>query len=48
LEIRNSTRPIAKQRTHATMEELLEAMFSTRSFPRCYKQDSLMESVNLS
>jgi hypothetical protein len=26
---------------HATIEELLETVYSTRSVPRCYKQDNL-------
>jgi hypothetical protein len=33
-----STRPV-RQLRDATAEELLEAVFSMRSVPRCYKQD---------
>jgi hypothetical protein len=33
--------------THATIEVLLETVFSTRSVPRCYKRDGLEQPVEI-
>jgi hypothetical protein len=44
----NNTRSLAKKHTHATMEELLEAVFSMLSVPRLHKESALScESVNI-